>query len=58
MTAQDQIQVTEEELRETFLDTLDKGASFCGISVSYREGEQLRAEIGVPYTIISNLFIH
>ena len=46
-----QIQITEEELREVFADTLDKGASFCGISISYYEGEQIRTEIGVPYEL-------
>ncbi|MDP2926506.1 MAG: hypothetical protein Q8N99_09075 [Nanoarchaeota archaeon] len=47
-----QTQVTEEELNEVFADTLDKGASFCGILVSYREDEQTRTELGIPYSLI------
>lgn len=47
-----QTQVTEKELRKVFADTLDKGASFCGILVSYREGEQTRTELGIPYSLI------
>ncbi len=46
-----QTQITEEELREVFADTLDKGASRSAILVSYREGEQVRTEIGVPYSL-------
>ena len=46
-----QTEVTEQELREVFADTLDKGASFSGIFIVYREGEQTRAELGVPYSL-------
>ncbi len=46
-----QTQVTEEELRKAFVDTLDKGASCSAILVSYREGKQIRTEIGVPYSL-------
>ena len=51
METETQSQVTEEELRQVFADTLDKGASFSGIFVSYREDGQERTEIGVPYSI-------
>ena len=46
-----QTQVTEQELRDVFADTLDKGASRSGILVAYREGEQVRIELGVPYLL-------
>ena len=46
-----QTQITEEELREVFTDTLDNGASRSAILVSYHEGEQIRTEIGVPYSL-------
>ena len=44
-------QVTEEELREVFADTLDKGTSRSAILVQYHEGEQVRTEIGIPYSL-------
>ena len=47
-----QTKVTEEELRKVFADTLDKGYSRSGILVAYREGEEVRVEIGVPYFIV------
>ena len=46
-----QTQVTENELRRVFADTLDKGVSRCAILVSYHEVKQIRTEIGVPYLL-------
>ena len=44
--------VTEEELRQAFADTLDKGASSCAIMVAYDDGSRLpRLVVGVPYEI-------
>ncbi len=46
-----QTQITENELRDVFADTLDKGASRSAILVSYRKGDQVRTEVGVPYSL-------
>ena len=49
-----EIQVSEEELRETFADTLGKETSFSGIIIIYKENKESRIEIGVPYSITNN----
>ena len=46
-----QTQVIEEELKKVFADSLDKGVSRSAILVSYREGGQVRTEIGVPHSL-------
>lgn len=46
-----QTKLIEEELRETFSDTLNKGISLSGIIIIYRNGKESRIEIGVPYHI-------
>ena len=46
-----QTQVTEEELRKAFSDTLDRKVSYGGILVSYSEDGRERVELGVPYSI-------
>ena len=49
-----QVQFMERRLRETFADTLNEGNSISGILVVYNEGEQVRTEIGIPYSIIDD----
>jgi len=49
-----QTQSMERRLRETFADTLDEGNSLFGILIVYNEGEQVRTEIGIPYSIIND----
>jgi len=44
-------QVTEEDLRRSFEDTLDRRVSYAGILVSYHEDGRERMELGVPYSI-------
>ena len=57
-----QTQVTEEELRRVFADTLGKSASFSAIFVAYYDGgtsddgsKLPNLELGVPYDIIDGI---
>ena len=51
-----QTQVTDEELRRVFADTLDKGASHSAIFVAYDDGGRLpRIVLGVPYDIMGDV---
>lgn len=59
MKKQTQIEITEEELRRVFADTLDKGASCSAIFVVYYDGgtsddgsKLPNLEVGIPYDII------
>ena len=50
-TIKSEVQVTEEELRELFADTLERGVSRSIILISYQQGNQVRTEVGVPYSL-------
>ena len=49
------IKLIEEELMETFSDTLNKGTSLSAIIIRYNDGKENRVEIGVPYSINNNI---
>lgn len=51
------IKASAEELKKEFADILGEGVSHAAILVSYYEGDQIRTEVGIPYSVLNEKLV-